>query len=324
MKKIYYLIVCLSLFVVSGCSLNKEAKPVEHAFKMKETYHLKNGVHLKLRAIEKVSIINPTNMNDEYLYWQSNEQDEIMYDVQFYVENNTKKELDLSSCITAELSHDDLTINTQMIMESQDHKKILDTSTLQPNTKTVFHIVFYVNKAYSEDLEKEETKFKFIFDKKHYTLPFKLYEPENIILEKDKEIKASNLKIKVLSASTSRIIPPLFPTEASSYYQQEDSTKRFTGMYMEVENLNDETIDLNNVIGISIDQNGTSNTAWFSILTPDKTNFIEEDTLEPHERRAVLLFGEVDAIMGESSYTVHLYIDGKPYAYTYQHTNYTL
>ena len=154
----------------------------------------------------------------------------------------------------------------------------------------------------------------------HYTLSAKPYAAQVTELAKAETIELDEMSFEVLSASVGSVIPPLHPTDDSTYYIVEDETNACAGVYLEITNTGKKDMELDQEICVSLDDEGTYIYAWYDILNADGTDFSEATQIPAGESRAVLFFGEVVKPTETKNYTVTITVEGKPYRYVFEHT----
>ena len=102
--------------------------------------------------------IEPTNLNDEYQYWYTEEEGETLLDCQFYVENLSDEEIDLKDYFEAELKIKEQEQSKDLCTEIENYTKIENETKLAAKDKTILHQIFYVKeKSISDDLQAEIT-----------------------------------------------------------------------------------------------------------------------------------------------------------------------
>lgn len=322
------LIIFSCSFLLFGCAKNNE-QPVEKEpqknqitsmpLQMNKQYALYDKVNVHFKEIYVGDTIKPTNRNGEYTYLPADNGSYTMYDVIFYVENKSNQDIDISDYIYGLL---DSKYYGYTYMETQDHKNINDDTILKSQTKSNLHLIFDIKKADIKTIEAENKNILVYINNDKYTLPFKEIKPKYTKLELEKETTADVLKLTPISSSVSKTIPPLNPNENSLFYICKDDNKKYAGMYIQIENTSDQKINVFDKIGVRIKQEGKGSDTWLVLLDADNANFVQTYEIEPHTTRSVLIFSEVELILGESQYTVTLNIDGKPYQYVYHHTNF--
>lgn len=327
-KQLFVIFSCS--FLLFGCTKNNE-QPIDKEpqksqitsmpFQMNKQYALYDKVKVHFKEIYVGDTITPTNKNGKYTYLPAIDESYTMYDVILYVENESDQDIDISDYIYGWLDWGS-EYNSYTYMETQDHKGISDDTLLKSHTKSNIHLLFDIKKTDIKTIESENKNiFVYINDEK-YTLPFKEIKPKYTTLELEKETTADVLKLTPISSSVSKTIPPLNPNENSLFYICKDDNKKYAGMYIQIENTSDQKINVFDKIGVRIKQEEKESDTWLVLLDDDNANFIQPYDIEPHTTRSVLIFSEVEIVLGESQYTVTLNIDGKPYQYIYHHTNF--
>ena len=327
LKQLFILFSCTLLLF--GCTKSNQ-RPVDEEtpqknqkisipFDMTKKYMLYDKVMVRFKEIYVGDTINPTNRNGEYTYLPAENDSSTMYDVIFYVENKSNQDIDISDYIYGLL---DSKYYSYTYMETQDHRNISDDTILKSQTKSNLHLIFDIKKADIKTIETENKDILVYINNDKYTLPFKEIKPKYTKLELEKETTADVLKLTPISSSVSKTIPPLNPNENSLFYICNDENKKFAGMYMQIENTSDQKINVFDKIGVCIKQGNEASDTWLALLNSDNSDFVKSYEIEPHATSVVLIFSEVKVISGESHYTVTLNIDGKPYQYTYHHTNF--
>lgn len=327
-KKLFIIFSCS--FLLFGCTKNNE-QPIDKEpqnsqitsmpFQMNKQYALYDKVKVHFKEIYVGDTITPTNKNGEYTYLPAVDDSYTMYDVILYVENESDQDIDISNYIYGQLDFDG-EYNSYTYMETQDHRNISDDTVLKNHTKSNIHLLFDIKKAAIKTIESENKNIFVYINNDKYALPFKEIKPKYTTLELEKETTADVLKLTPLSSSVSKTIPPLNPNENSLFYICKNENKKYAGMYIQIENTSDQKINVFDKIGVRIKQEEKESDTWLVLLDADNANFVQPYDIEPHTTRSVLIFSEVDIVLGESQYTVTLNIDGKPYQYIYHHTNF--
>lgn len=326
LKKLFIFFSCTLLLF--GCTKNNQ-QPVDEEtsqknqkvlpFNMNKQYVLYDQVKIHFKEIYVGDTIKPTNRNGEYTYLPAENDSYTMYDVIFYVENESNQDIDLSDYIYGLL---DSKYYGYTYMETQDHKNISDDTILKSQTKSNLHLIFDIKKTDIKTIETENKDILVYINNDKYTLPFKEIKPKYTKLELEKETTANDLKLTPISSSVSKTIPPLNPNENSLFYICKDENKKYAGMYMQIENTSDQKINVFDKVGVCIKQGNKASDTWIALLNTDNSEFVKTYEIEPHATSVVLIFSEVKFILGKSHYTVTLNIDGKPYQYVYHHTNF--
>ena len=311
MKKITkWILTCSCMLLFTACSAKSEP------WDKKETYQINDEVAITLKAVVQQTSIEPTNLNDEYQYWYTEEEGETLLDFQFYVENLSDEEIDLKDYFEAELKIKEQEQSKDLCTEIEDYTKIENETKLAAKDKTILHQIFYVKeKSISDDLQAEIT-----LQDAHYTLSAKPYAAKVTELAKAETIELDEMSFEVLSASVGSVIPPLHPTDDSTYYIVEDETNAYAGIYLEITNTGKKDMELDQEICVSLDDEGTYIYAWYDILNADGTDFSEATQIPAGESRTVLFFGEVVKPTETKNYTVTITVEGKPYRYVFEHT----
>lgn len=316
MKRLFSILMSVALLVgLVGCGESLQE------FDVKESYKVDDKVKVEFKSMLFADEIEPTNLNDEYYYWFTDEKDTTMINVQFYVENLTSKKIDLEDFIEGKIVVDEEELDYDFCMEINDFTEIDDSSKLKAYEKSVAHLMFYIDKdilkKYTKKDSQKSLKLELTLGEETYGLNVKEREAKVKKLKLDKTISLDNMDIKIVSAHTSPIIPVLNPTEESSFYMVEDDNKEYAGMYMEITNTGKDTLNLTKDIYVSIDVEGNDVYTWNDMLNQNLDEFEENENIEPNTTRTILFFGEVDASYEKVKYIMNIYVEGKPYSYTY-------
>lgn len=316
MKRLFSILMSVALLVgLVGCGESLQE------FDVKESYKVDDKVKVEFKSMLFADEIEPTNLNDEYYYWFTDEKDTTMINVQFYVENLTSKKIDLEDFIEGKIVVDEEELDYDFCMEINDFTEIDDSSKLKAYEKSVAHLMFYIDKdilkKYTKKDSQKSLKLELTLGEETYGLNVKEREAKVKKLKLDKTISLDNMDIKIVSAHTSPIIPVLNPTEESSFYMVEDDNKEYAGMYVEITNTGKDTLNLTKDIYVSIDVEGNDVYTWNDMLNQNLDEFEENENIEPNTTRTILFFGEVDASYEKVKYIMNIYVEGKPYSYTY-------
>lgn len=316
MKRLFSILMSVALLVgLVGCGESLQE------FDVKESYKVDDKVKVEFKSMLFADEIEPTNLNDEYYYWFTDEKDTTMINVQFYVENLTSKKIDLEDFIEGKIVVDEEELDYDFCMEINDFTEIDDSSKLKAYEKSVAHLMFYIDKdilkKYTKKDSQKSLKLELTLGEETYGLNVKEREAKVKKLKLDKTISLDNMDIKIVSAHTSPIIPVLNPTEESSFYMVEDDNKEYAGMYVEITNTGKDTLNLTKDIYVSIDVQGNDVYTWNDMLNQNLDEFEENENIEPNTTRTILFFGEVDASYEKVKYIMNIYVEGKPYSYTY-------
>lgn len=318
MKKLFSFLMCLFLCVgLIGCG--EEIQELD----VKKTYKIDDQFELQFRSMVFDNEISPTNTSDEYYYWIQEDKDLTIVNAQFYVENLTDKKINLSDSIEAALLVDEEEVEYEFCMELNNFTEINKIDELDANAKSIIHLMFYVDKDDLKEATKKDSEnslaIELTFNDEKYKLPVKEKKAKTKKVELNDIISTDKMDVKILSASTSFLIPALNPTEESSYYISEDESLEFAGMYVEITNKSEEPLNLMSDICVTIEAEGTEITAWNSLVSQNRDDFDEDvKDINAKETRAVLFFGEVNATDEPVEYAMTIFIEGRPYKLTYE------
>lgn len=315
MKKLSKFIIIVSLFItLLGCQ-KENIEPFDTTL----TYE-KDGIQLQLRNINISETVDPTNRNDQYYYWDHINDNYLIYDMAFYVQNNSEDTISLNDILKFSYPTDE-NIEHELCLEINHYTEIDLNTTLEPHSKSIAHAMFYFPKDTLNTLiaEGSENILITLFDQT-YTLTMQEKSIEVETLEREDTITFGNVDVTIVSASTSPVIPPLNMTEDSTYYTSEDPNLQYAGMYALIENKSNEPFNVLEQIATYIDIAGENLTpGWISLLSEDDSQFIEDYVIPANSKRHVLFFQEVPLDYSDTDYSVYLVYQGKPYKHTYTH-----
>lgn len=323
MKRITKLFICLNMLAtLFACSNEPKNKPLS----MDETYTIKDELSLKWKALHFTKEVLPVNINDEYVYRYSEDEKKTLIDVQFYIENLTDKEVKVDDLLKAQIiESEDVTYTAELCIETNHLTEVYETTTLDPKQKSIAHLIFYVSddtaKSYQSNKD-EIAEMNITLDEDIYTLPIKEETPFIKKFKLNETRTFDSMNITVLSASASKLIVPINPTDNSNWYDTDEENKQYAGMYVEIENKTDKPINLKQEIGAFLSIEDTEPfPSWFTILSEDNTMFIDDaEEIPAKTKRTVLFFQQIDLDYEDTEYTFYLNIDGAPYKYSYTHT----
>lgn len=320
MKKLMKLCLCLCMLtILFACSKGEEP------FNKKEEIIIEDTLSIKFKAMQFTKKVTPVNTNVEYVYRYSKDDNETLMDVQFYVENKTDKEIHVEDYLSAKMVTEEDELIAELCVESNNYTEVYNKDNLDAHQKSIAHLIFYISdedaKKYQDD-KKDKPDITISLKEDTYSLPIKKEYAKEKKLEKDRVQDFNDFTIKVISASTSPVIPPINYNENSNWYEVDSEDKQYAGMYAEITNKTDKPLNLMTTVAASLSiKDKEPFPSWITILSEDNSNFIDEATDIPaNSTRTVLFFMEVDLDYEDTEYTFHLSVDGIPYKYSYIHT----
>lgn len=313
MKKFGIVLIGMVL-LLSGC---RKERP---ELNLQEVYEKKDALRVQFRQMKFTDKVYPMNQNDEYYFYEPTADNIQILDVQFCVENLSGNPLKMHDYIDGKLATGFLYADSYLYLENDDYMEVVENVSLAPKSKNVCHLTFHINDEEVKEIVENQKKIELMLFDEEYVLPVKEITADAKELKRNDVIETDNMKIKILSASASRYIPPLNLEKMKSSYSMKDKDKQYAGMYIHVENKSDKAIDTLKEIPTYVGIAGKDKTnAWISVLNKDSSDFVDSYVIKPHESRDVLIFQEVPLDYEDTKYHFSLIFDGKVYRHSFVH-----
>lgn len=304
MKKVITMLVCI-LWITMICGCTK--KELE-----KKEIIINDTLEVSFRSLTFGTRIYPSNPHDEFYYWEANQDYKTAIDLQFEITNVSREKVTIEDLINADLMVDGKRLYKEMVLEEAEGTSLDLRSQLNPEERTILHIIFYNEKAISDDGLSIELQ----LGANEYLVPVKEdYSSKKV----KKKFTADDLSLEIKDAYQSVFLFPMNETETSNYYIVEEKGITYFAIFVSITNEAEDPLDLENEINSWFTYQGiTTIPSWYSVLNQKEDYFEEETTtIQPNERRTVMFFVQTDEIQKDGKATWTMCYQGKQYRYTF-------